>query len=426
MARDYAVAEVLTPPSPATSGTSMTVKSGQAANLGTDFPFRATLYNPTVAPVKAVIEEVSVSGITGDTISMTRAQNGTTAQSVAAGWLIVRGNYDNDKMNALTTSVDNAVVRFDGTGGKTVQTSVIKIDDVGRITDSVSPTTIQTSFGEAFAFTSDGPSPTFASGALAHYGTSYPRFTLARAKGSTATPATVAVNDIIGSYSFGALSTDGASGLRTSTGAMMLSAVTSISSGGNGVQSNVYFYDNFNGVQYLRLSPDATGSNGSYVEIVYGGSTNAFPIIKAAGTPTNSNLDLQAKGTGKVTISGVEAATISSSQTFTNKRLTARVNLVSTGTTLGPNADAYDATHVTAQAAALTIASIGGTPTDGQKYMFRFKDNGTAQSLTWNAAYAPIGVTLPTTTIANKVLYVGCVYNASSARWEVVAVSQEA
>ena len=62
--------------------------------------------------------------------------------------------------------------------------------------------------------------------------------------------------------------------------------------------------------------------------------------------------------------------------------------------------------------------------------VFRFKDNGTAQELTWtidvNKAFRAMGVTLPTTTVVNKSLYVGCIYNAADLRWDVVAVAQEA
>jgi hypothetical protein len=62
--------------------------------------------------------------------------------------------------------------------------------------------------------------------------------------------------------------------------------------------------------------------------------------------------------------------------------------------------------------------------------MFRFKDNGTAQTLTWTTgsarAFRVVGVTLPTTTVASKLLYVGCIYNAADSRWDAIAVGQEA
>jgi hypothetical protein len=80
---------------------------------------------------------------------------------------------------------------------------------------------------------------------------------------------------------------------------------------------------------------------------------------------------------------------------------------------------------------ALTInADANASPADGQRMMFRFKDNGTARALTWTTgstnSFRVVGVTLPTTTVASKLVYIGCVYNAADSRWDAVAVSQEA
>lgn len=94
------------------------------------------------------------------------------------------------------------------------------------------------------------------------------------------------------------------------------------------------------------------------------------------------------------------------------------------------NSDNYDEYATTAQANALTISADAGTPIDGRKIIFRFKDNGTPQTLTWTTgstnSFRAVGVTLPTTTVANKTAYVGCIYNAADSRWDAVAVAQEA
>jgi hypothetical protein len=118
-------------------------------------------------------------------------------------------------------------------------------------------------------------------------------------------------------------------------------------------------------------------------------------------------------------------------QTLTNKRVTPRMN--SQTTTASPwawNSDSFDNQSFTALANALTINADAGTPTDGQRTVLRFKDNGTAQALTWTTgsskAFRAVGVTLPTTTVIGKTVYVGCLYNIADSRWDVVAVSQEA
>ena len=59
------------------------------------------------------------------------------------------------------------------------------------------------------------------------------------------------------------------------------------------------------------------------------------------------------------------------------------------------------------------------------KLILRIADNGTARALTFNAIYRAIGVTLPTTTTANKVLYIGCIYNSQGSKWDVIAIKEE-
>ena len=59
------------------------------------------------------------------------------------------------------------------------------------------------------------------------------------------------------------------------------------------------------------------------------------------------------------------------------------------------------------------------------KLILRIADNGTARALTFNAIYRAIGVTLPTTTTANKVLYIGLIYSEQGAKWDVVAIKEE-
>ncbi|WP_230685813.1 hypothetical protein, partial [Streptococcus pneumoniae] len=81
---------------------------------------------------------------------------------------------------------------------------------------------------------------------------------------------------------------------------------------------------------------------------------------------------------------------------------------------------------VTALAVGATFGAPTGTPTEGQSLVIRVKDNGTARSLAYNAIYRAVGVTLPTTTVISKTIYLGMFYNSSDTKWDVVAVAQEA
>jgi hypothetical protein len=130
-------------------------------------------------------------------------------------------------------------------------------------------------------------------------------------------------------------------------------------------------------------------------------------------------------------VGGVAVVTPAATQTLANKRITARVNPLTTiASPWAWNSDSFDQQEFTALANALTINADAGTPTDGQKTVFRFKDNGTVQALTWTTGAAKsfrgIGVALPAVTVSEKTLYVGCIYNVLDSRWDVVAVAQEA
>lgn len=117
-------------------------------------------------------------------------------------------------------------------------------------------------------------------------------------------------------------------------------------------------------------------------------------------------------------------------QTLTNKRITSRVSSSTSWTSpLAWNSDSFDQYQTTAQNGNVTISADAGTPTNGQKMIFRIKDNGTARTLTWTTgstnSFRVVGTTLPTTTVANKTIYVGCIYNSADSRWDVVMVTQE-
>ena len=83
---------------------------------------------------------------------------------------------------------------------------------------------------------------------------------------------------------------------------------------------------------------------------------------------------------------------------------------------------------VSALASALTIAVPTGVSSsfyEGKELTFRIKDNGTARALTWNAIFVDYTGILPTTTVANKTVYIGCKYNAVDTKWDVVAVQAQ-
>jgi hypothetical protein len=111
---------------------------------------------------------------------------------------------------------------------------------------------------------------------------------------------------------------------------------------------------------------------------------------------------------------------------ITSARINPRVSTAASPASITPNIQTTDQYNVTALANAITINAPNGTPVDGNKLTFRFLDDGSARAITWNAAFTAIGVSLPTTTTANKTTYVGCIYNDNNSRWDVIAVSTQA
>jgi hypothetical protein len=85
-----------------------------------------------------------------------------------------------------------------------------------------------------------------------------------------------------------------------------------------------------------------------------------------------------------------------------------------------------DIVTITAQAVGLTLANPTGTFSEGQSLIIRIKDDGTARAITYGSDYRAIGVTAPTTTTANKTTYIGCIYNSTDTKFDIVGVCTEA
>jgi hypothetical protein len=171
-----------------------------------------------------------------------------------------------------------------------------------------------------------------------------------------------------------------------------------------------------------------------------GGGNNLSLDVATNINPANAQVDISPTGTGTVRINPATAGTINNTSiggttpaagTFTlisNTRINPRLTNTTSTATLTPASDSNDQVSVTALAVGMTIAIPSGTPVGGQKLIIRIKDNGTAQTLTWTTSaggYRVIGCTLPTTTVASKVIYVGCIYNATESFWDVVSVAQQ-
>lgn len=82
--KNLAYSTVATAPSPATSGASLDVQTGDGAIFPTP-PFNATIWPAGAPPLTGTAEIVRVTGVSGDTFTITRAQESTSARTVVIG-----------------------------------------------------------------------------------------------------------------------------------------------------------------------------------------------------------------------------------------------------------------------------------------------------------------------------------------------------
>lgn len=75
---------VATAPSPASSGTSLAVTAGQGSRFGTP-PFNAIIFPAGSQPSSSNAEIVLVTAIANDTLTITRAQSGSSPRSIVVG-----------------------------------------------------------------------------------------------------------------------------------------------------------------------------------------------------------------------------------------------------------------------------------------------------------------------------------------------------
>ena len=170
-----------------------------------------------------------------------------------------------------------------------------------------------------------------------------------------------------------------------------------------------------------------------------GGGDNLSINVSTNLDGANAQIDISPTGTGHVHIKPTGVNSIEIEPTFVGTMSNMNISLVrinpriisitgAAGGTITPTGDTADQYEITALGAAATFAIPSGTPVDGQKLILRMKDDGTGRALTWTTSaggYRALGFTLPTTTVASKVLYIGCVYNSQDSFWDVMTAVQQ-
>lgn len=232
----------------------------------------------------------------------------------------------------------------------------------------------------------------------------------------------------------GSLATTNPSFYTTATGSSIFGAgsvIVSASQQGGRVYEGSHDFNS-----YPNLYSAAFVNIGTATNVPSGMSGDGYRFIMGAGDTSSRGFDLvgtnasglwyraRQNGTWYSVVSTVD------SQTLTNKRITNRINSISSASTITPTGDVSDGYKITSLSVATTIAIPSGTPTDQQKLLISIKDNGTSQSISWTTSAGGFrafnGITLPTATTAGKKTYVGCIYDSDDGFWNVVSVVTQA
>lgn len=182
-----------------------------------------------------------------------------------------------------------------------------------------------------------------------------------------------------------------------------------VQNGGTSLATGDQIYDFVIGLNYT--------SNTGTVTSVSAGAGMQFTTINNTGTVT--------LGTPSTLTSETSNSVTSTSHTH-NIEIANQVS-ISSDTTPNPTGNYKENEYyLTALAGNATFAAPSGTANNGNTLLIRVKDNGTSRTLSWNSIYRAIGVTLPTSTTVGKTLYIGCIYNSSDSKWDVVSIVEQA
>lgn len=209
---------------------------------------------------------------------------------------------------------------------------------------------------------------------------------------------------------------NGTSGQIIADGGILVSAIPT---GQTTVGLNLLQLANPGAVTFVRLNADnsVTARSAANMRIDLGSTTVGDALFTATNPSAVRYVRINADNSVTLRTAGEILADIGAR--------TPAIQAVTSSATVTPTFD-DDMVKITAQAAGLTLANPTGTAIAGAGMVIRIKDNGTARSITFGTQYRAMGVTLPTTTVISKTLYLGLVYNSDDTKWDVVAVAQEA
>jgi hypothetical protein len=171
------------------------------------------------------------------------------------------------------------------------------------------------------------------------------------------------------------------------------------------------------------IKPNTWWAN-KVAEVILALTGTGTPLDVVFGTLTATDADFTTLGvSGLSTLGGSLTVGGNILITGTSNLVVGTTATVDGGGNITPSAQLY---NVTALGAAAAILAPTFTPSDRMSGSLKIKDDGTGRALTWNSAWLAVGVTLPTTTVAGKWLYISYEYSAADSKWHVLGVARQA
>lgn len=191
---------------------------------------------------------------------------------------------------------------------------------------------------------------------------------------------------------------------------------------------------NINWSQFLGATYTADGTTLTLTGNTFSvNSTFQATLATLTGSQTLTNKTLTApiissiSNTGTLTLPTSTDTLVgrATTDTLTNKRITKRFITTTQSATPTINTDNTDISSITGLAQAITsfTTNLSGTPNAGDLLQIQITDNGTARAITWGASFGSTTVTLPTTTVISTILRIGLQWNATASLWQCVAVA---
>ena len=447
--KNFAYSLVATAPSPATSGTSLVVTAGQGSYFPAT-PFDATIWPAGVQPTNSNAEIVRVTAVATDTFTITRAQYGTTAQSIAVGYQIAQ-TVDANLLNQLAplsgaTFTGEVVVpdlKITGLTGATASSSRLvgtttsgpPVSGTFAVGDMVIDQTATiwfcTSAGTPGTWINVTANSLVVRSATATAGAG--EFTIFGTTGTSGQTITLPANAVNGSlYQIKNLSSYTVNILGGTNSISISGTVYGASTPYTIPLNAAYTFVYSGGVWYCFTTTDINKMGGLPLAVTGGGTgvttstgsgNNVLSTSPSLTTPNFSSI--VNSGTLTLPTSTDTLVARATTDTLTNKRITKRVLALSANSaTPAINTDNYDVVHITSQTTAITSFTSGltGTPVDGDT--LRISITGTAAvALTWGTSFESSTATLPTTTVSTTRLDIGFFWNTETSKWRCVAVA---